>query len=82
MFCFRNVCLVFFQHSWTNIFFYGKILKIKHTCDDFTFLVVNFHSISSNIPAAPAYRVYISQLMHYVMACTQYRVIFLTEMQY
>jgi hypothetical protein len=63
-------------------FFYGKRLKIKHKCDDLTFLVVNFHSISSNIPAAPAYIVYISQLIHYFMVCAQYRVIFLTETQY
>jgi hypothetical protein len=31
--------------------------------DDFNFPVVNFPFISSNIPAAPIYRVYISQLM-------------------
>ena len=37
--------------------------------DDFTFSVVNFPFISSNIPASPAYGVYISQLVHYSRAC-------------
>ena len=37
-----------------------------------TFPIVNFHFISSNIPASPAFRVYISQLIRYSRACTQY----------
>jgi hypothetical protein len=43
--------------------------KLYDKCDDFTFPVVNFPFISSNIPASPAYGVYISQLVHYSGAC-------------
>ena len=37
--------------------------------DDFNFLIVNFPIICSNITAAPAYGVYISQLIRYSRAC-------------
>ena len=37
--------------------------------DDFNFPIVNFPFICSNIPAAPAYAVYISQLIRYSRAC-------------
>ena len=40
--------------------------------DDFTFLIVNFSFISSNIPASPAYGVYTSQLIRQSRACAQY----------
>jgi hypothetical protein len=43
--------------------------KLYDKRDDFTFSVVNFPFISSNIPASPAYGVYISQLVHYSRAC-------------
>ena len=43
--------------------------KLYHKCDDFTFPIVNFPFISSNIPASPAYGVYISQLIRYSRAC-------------
>ena len=36
---------------------------------DFNFPIVNFPFMCSNIPAAPAYRVYISQLNQYSRAC-------------
>ena len=38
--------------------------------DDFTFRIVNFPHMDSNIPANPAYGVYISQLVRYVRICT------------
>jgi hypothetical protein len=41
-------------------------------CDDFTFPRVNFAFISSNIPAASAYGVYISQFIRYSRLCAQY----------
>ena len=52
----------------------GRRLKTKHydKRDDFTFPIVNFTFISSNIPASPAYGVYISQLRRYSRACDQY----------
>ena len=40
--------------------------------DDFDFSVVNFPFLSSNIPASPAYGVYISQLIRYARACSNY----------
>jgi hypothetical protein len=41
--------------------------------DDFNVPIVNFPFICSNIPAAPAYGVYISQLMRYPRACGSYQ---------
>ena len=33
---------------------------------------VNFPFMSSNIPSAPAYGVYVSQLIHYARCCSSY----------
>jgi hypothetical protein len=41
--------------------------------DYFNFPIVNFPFICSNIPAAPAYRLYISQLIRYSRACGSYQ---------
>ena len=41
--------------------------------DDFNLPIVNFPFICSNIPAAPAYGVYISQLIRYSRACGSYQ---------
>ena len=46
--------------------------KLYDKRDDFTFPIVNFPFICSNIPAAPAYGVYISQLIRYSRACCYY----------
>ena len=43
--------------------------KIYYKRDDFNFPVVNFPFICGNIPAAPAYGVYISQMIRYSRAC-------------
>ena len=40
--------------------------------DDFPFSIVNFPFLSSNIPASPAYGVYISQLIRYARCCAHY----------
>jgi len=40
--------------------------------DDFNVPIVNFPFICSNIPAAPTYGVYISQLIRYSRACSSY----------
>ena len=47
--------------------------KLYHKRDDFNFPIVNFPFICSNIPAAPAYGVYISQLIRYSRACGSYQ---------
>ena len=38
--------------------------------DDFNFPIVNFLFICSNIPAAPAYGIYLSQLIRYSRDCS------------
>ena len=40
--------------------------------DDFNFHITNFPFLSSNIPTAPAYGVFISQLIRYARACSSY----------
>ena len=49
-------------------------MKTKHydKRDDFSFPIVNFPFLSSNIPAAPEYGIYISQLIRYSRACISY----------
>jgi hypothetical protein len=46
--------------------------KLYDKCDNFTFPIVDFPFIISNIPASPPYGVYISQLIRYSRACDQY----------
>ena len=41
--------------------------------NDFNFLIVNFPFLCSNIQGAPAYGVYISQLIRYSRACGSYQ---------
>ena len=47
--------------------------KLYDKRDDFNFTIVNFPFICKNIPAAPAYRPYISQLIRYSRACGSYQ---------
>jgi hypothetical protein len=47
--------------------------KLNDKTDDFNFHIVNFPFICSNIPAVPAYGVYISQLIRYSRACGSYQ---------
>ena len=48
-------------------------MSLYDTRDDFNFPIVNFPFICSNIPAAPAYGVCISQLIRYSRACGSYQ---------
>jgi hypothetical protein len=50
--------------------------KLYDKRDDFNFPIVNFPFICSNIPAVPAYGVYISQLIRYSTACGSYQDVF------
>ena len=52
----------------------GGSLKIKlfDKRDKFTFPIVNFLFVSSNIPASPVYAVYISQQIRYSRDCVHY----------
>ena len=45
-------------------------ISIYDKRDDFAFQIVNFPHIDSNIPANPAYGVFISQLVRYARICT------------
>ena len=47
--------------------------KLYDKRDDFNFPIVNFSFICSNIPAAPAYGVYISQSIRYSRDCGSYQ---------
>ena len=55
--------------------------KLYHKLDDFTFPIVNFLFRSSNIPASPAYGVFISQPIGYFTFALS-TVIFKTEVSY
>jgi hypothetical protein len=46
--------------------------KIYDKRDDFNFKTINFPNMCSNIPASPAYGVYISQLIRYARASSNY----------
>ena len=52
----------------------NKILhtKLYDKRDDFNFPIVNFPFLDSNIPASPAYGVFISQLIRYSRASSEY----------
>ena len=46
--------------------------KIYDKREDFNFKIINFPNMCSNIPASPAYGVYISQLILYARASSNY----------
>ena len=50
----------------------GLYTKLYDKRDDFSFEIINYPYLSSNIPSAPAYGVYISQLLRYCRACDSY----------
>ena len=61
---------------------FNKPVRDHQTCqksnfmfseDDFNFPIVNFPFLSSNIPSAPAYGVYVSQLIRYARTCSNYQ---------
>ena len=47
--------------------------SIYDKLDDFNFHITNFPFLSSNIPASPAYGVFISQLIRYARADSSYK---------
>jgi hypothetical protein len=47
--------------------------KLYDKRDDLNFPIMNFPFICSNIPAAPAYGVYISQMIRYSRTCGSYQ---------
>ena len=59
--------LLFIQDKSNNI-----TTKLYDKRDAFGFHIVNFPFMSSNIPSAPAYGVYASQLIRYACCCSNY----------
>ena len=59
--------LLFIREKSNNI-----TTKLYDERDAFGFHVVNFPFMSSNIPSAPAYGVYASQLIRYARCCSNY----------
>ena len=58
----------------TNLVDNGKLTtRLYDKRDDFNFPIVNFPFLSSNIPSAPAYGVYVSQLIRYARTCSNYQ---------
>ena len=52
----------------------GKLTtRLYDKREDFNFPIVNFPFLSSNIPSAPAYGVYVSQLIRYARTCSNYQ---------
>jgi hypothetical protein len=63
------------HHFWTYLEFddSGQLsTNIFDKRDNFNFKIINFPNMCSNIPAAPAYGVYISQLVRYARASNNY----------
>ena len=57
----------------------GKLsTKLYDKRDDFNFSIVNFPFLCGNIPASPAYGVFVSQLIRYARACSLYHDFILT----
>ena len=50
----------------------NRTTKLNDKRDTFGFHIVNFPFMSSNIPSAPAYGVYASQLIRYARCCSNY----------
>ena len=52
----------------------GKLTtRLYDKRDDFNFPIVNYPFLSKDIPSAPAYGVYVSQLIRYARACSNYQ---------
>ena len=59
--------LLFIRDKSNNI-----MTKLHDKLDAFGFHIVNFSFMSNNIPSAPAYGVYASQLIRYAHCCSKY----------
>ena len=58
--------------SYLDLLFTRDRSKLYDKRDAFGFHIVNFPFMSSNIPSAPAYGVYASQLIRYARCCSNY----------
>ena len=66
-----------FTYRYLDCYLYidnGKLTtRLYDKRDDFNFPIVNFPFLSSNIPSAPAYGVYVSQSIRYARTCSNYQ---------
>ena len=61
------------DRCWTSSCYYSyERISCKIMRDDFSFPIVNFPFLCGNIPASPAYGVFVSQLIRYARACSLY----------
>ena len=66
-------CTFCFVFLLIDIDINGKLTtQLYDKRDDFSFSIVNFPYLCSNIPSSPAYGVYVSQLIRYAGACSAY----------
>ena len=71
--CTETTCTASFLDLHLEFDSSGKLsTKIYDKRDDFDFKIINFPYLCSNISTSPAYGVYISQLIRYARACTNY----------
>jgi hypothetical protein len=75
--CSTFIIHIIFQRSFLDLYLEfddsGQLsTKIYDKRDDFNFKIINFPNMCSNIPASPAYGVYISQLIRYARASSNY----------
>ena len=74
MYVVHSMFCLMFKHLHLEIDREGRLRTILYDKrDDFNFPIVNFPFICSNIPATPAYGVYISQMIRYSRACGSYQ---------
>ena len=66
----RNSSILMMMSSSEYLFLESESIDDKR--DDFNFHITNFPFMSSDIPASPAYGVFISQLIRYARACSSY----------
>ena len=66
--------LTIVSRFWTYTSNLTTVVKsvLKFMINDFNFKIINFPNMCSNIPASPAYGVYISQLIRYARASSNY----------
>ena len=71
--CERGITTLLFLDLYLEFDDSGQLsTKIYDKRDDFNFKIINFPNMCSNIPASPAYGVYISQLIRYARASSNY----------
>ena len=74
--CLGHTLLSYKGFQWNDYSLNKRINSIGHILsiwDDFNFPIVNFPFLSSNIPSAPAYGIYVSQLIRYARTCSNYQ---------